>query len=269
VKKPYLALLLCLISAFTFGQDQEQTKAQKKQARKDHINKLIKEEEEGALIYNKQSAFGFKFNTDGWGLMYEHGKYKTINTTNIWWLEFDEHKSHKEDKVPGISDGYYQYTNPYIVGKINNFYLLKFGIGQQRLIGGKGNKSGVAVSAIYGGGLTIGYLKPYYLNVIDSTSNGTIDVKYSTATDHYYRDPSSILGSAGFFKGLGEGKIVPGLHVKTALRFDYGRYNQFLSAIETGVALEYYTQDMRTLLDVPDQRFFFNAYIALEFGSRK
>ena len=42
-------------------------------------------------------------------------------------------------------------------------------VGQQYLIGGKGNKNGVAVSAIYGGGLSLGYLKPYYLNVHDPT----------------------------------------------------------------------------------------------------
>ena len=59
----------------------------------------MKQYEEGSLIYAKQSAFGFKLNTDGWGVFYEHGKYKTIKKTNIWWLEFGERKSHKEEKV--------------------------------------------------------------------------------------------------------------------------------------------------------------------------
>ena len=57
------------------------TKEQKKQERKENINELMKQEEEGALIYSKQSAFGFKLNTDGWGVFYEHGKYKTIKKT--------------------------------------------------------------------------------------------------------------------------------------------------------------------------------------------
>ena len=43
---------------------------QKKAEKKERINQLIKQEEEGALIYQKQSAFGIKLNTDGWGMYY-------------------------------------------------------------------------------------------------------------------------------------------------------------------------------------------------------
>jgi len=270
-------VLLSTVTAISFGQATTEKKVserdKKKQERRDKINKLIKEEEEGALIYSKQSAFAFKLNTDGWGAFYEHGKYKTIKKTNLWWLELGERKSQKEEKLTtGQVVGNIAFLGtPFIYGKQNIFYYLKAGLGQQLLIGGKGNKNGVAVSAIYGAGISMGYLKPYYLNVVgDNQTN--IDIKYvgsDSATKAQFLTPNIINGASGFTKGFGEGKFVPGAYGRLAMRFDYGRFNEFLSAFEVGVNAEYYTQTMPILINNPEKRFFFNGYIAIEFGSRK
>jgi hypothetical protein len=244
-------------------------KAQKRAERKEKINQLIKQEEEGALIYHKQGAFGFKFNTDGWGMFYEHGKYKTITKTNLWWIELGEHKHPKEEKVPTISaSSGFLIVSSYIYGKRNNFYNLKLGFGQQKLIGGKGNKNGVAVSAIYGGGLSAGLLKPYYIEIQNPVTNQQEEIKYDN-NDNLFLDPNIILGRGSFTKGFGEIKFVPGAHIRTALRFDYGRYNEVLSALEVGLNAEYYTQKMPILLLNKEKRLFFNAYVALTFGKRK
>lgn len=244
-------------------------RAQKKAEKREKINQLIKQEEEGALIYQKQSAFGFKLNTDGWGMFYEHGKYKTITKTNLWWLEFGERKSPKEEKVPTLTSSQgFLISSSYIFGKINDFYYLKAGLGSQTLIGGKGNKNGVAVSAIYGGGLTAGLLKPYYLDIVDASTGQSISVRY-TNNDNQFLDPSIILGKGDYFKGFNEIKFVPGVHARTALRFDYGRYNDNLSAIEVGLNAEYYSQKMPIVLLNPYKQFFFNAYVSIVFGKRK
>lgn len=242
---------------------------QKKAERREKINQLIKQEEEGALIYQKQGAFGFKFNTDAWSMFYEHGKYKTINTTNLWWAEFGERKDRKEEKVPTLSASQgFLVISSYIYGKRNNFYYLKAGIGQQKLIGGKGNKNGVAVSAIYGGGFSAGLLKPYYLEIQNPSTNQREEIKYNN-NDSLFLDPTIIIGKGGFTKGFNEIKFVPGVHARAALRFDYGRYNEVLSAMEVGVNAEYYTQSMPILLLNKERKLFLNAYIALVFGKRK
>lgn len=231
---------------------------------------LMKKYEEGTLIYSKQSAFGLKLNTDGWGLFYEHGKYKTLTKTNLWWAEMGERKSPKEEKQSVVLDlgNFAVIGNPFIYGKINNFYYLKGGIGQQMLIGGKGNKNGVAVSAIYGGGLTLGYLKPYYLTIQDSAGN-IGDIKYGPSTADEFLNPYVITGSPGFTKGFTEGKWVPGAFARLALRFDYGRYNELLSAVETGINAEFYSQNMPIMANNPEKSFFFNAYVSFVFGKRK
>jgi hypothetical protein len=275
--KKLIFIPFILVTVMVSAQQKEPSKSaveksQKKAERRERVNQLIKQEEEGALIYQKQGAFGFKFNTDGWGMFYEHGKYKTITTTNIWWLEFGEHKHPKEEKSSAFNNNGAGFTiiSNYIYGKQNNFYNLKLGFGQQKLIGGKGNKNGVAVSAIYGGGISAGLLKPYYLDILNKyDGNRAQRIKYNNNNDSLFLDPTMISGSGGFFKGWSEVKLVPGAHVRTALRFDYGRYNELLSAIEVGLNAAYYSQKMPILVHVPDKSFFFNAYIALTFGKRK
>lgn len=278
VKKIFFLIVISTLTVSAFAQNTTntkpapQSKEDKKREREERLNKLMKQYEEGTLIYAKQSAFAFKLNTDGWGLFYEHGKYKTIKKTNLWWLELGERKSPKEEKVTtgqDVGGGFILVGNPYVFGKQNNFYYFKAGIGQQLLIGGKGNKNGVAVSAVYGGGLTLGYLKPYYLNVYDPNTGQSSDVKYNDTNKVSFLDPNLINGSAGFTKGFTEGKIVPGGYARLALRFDYGRYNELLSALEVGVNAEYYSKEMNIMIDNPAKQFFLQGYIAIEFGKRK
>lgn len=273
VKKLFLMSFI-LSSVFVSAQQtvkstNADTKQQKKAERREKINQLIKQEEEGALIYQKQGAFGFKFNTDAWSMFYEHGKYKTINKTSLWWLELGERKHPKEEKVPTLNAQQgFLIISSYIYGKRNNFYYLKAGLGQQTLIGGKGNKNGVAVSAIYGAGFSAGLLKPYYLEIVNPSTNKKEEIKYDN-NDNLFLDPTIILGKGSFGKGFNEIKFVPGAHARAALRFDYGRYNEVLSAMEVGINAEYYSQTMPILLLNKDKKFFFNAYIALVFGKRK
>ncbi len=267
--KIYLVAIGLILYASSFAQQantSQNIKEEKKQERKQHIADLIKREEEGSLIYNHQSVFGFKLNTDGWTALFEHGKYKTITTTNTWFIELGERKSHKEEKITATDATGFPVGNPLIYGKQNVFYDINVGIGQQKLIGGKGAKNGVAVSAIYGGGISAGLLKPYYVTIIDPNTQETRDVKYEGPGDTlflYY--PFS---SAGFTKGFNEIKFTPGVIGHAGLRFDYGRYNELLSAIEVGVSAEYYTKEMPIMVNAPAKKFFYNAYVAIEFGKR-
>jgi hypothetical protein len=247
----------------------QQEKMRLKNERREKINQLIKQEEEGALIYQKQITQGIHFNTDGWSVFYEKGKYKTITTTNLWWIELGEHRHPKEERIPtaSSSQGFIIVSN-YVYGKQNNLYDIKLGFGQQKLIGGKGNKNGVAVSAIYGGGVTAGLLKPYYLQIQNPTTQRQEEIKYDN-NDQLFLDPTIVLGKGSFSKGFNEIQFVPGGHVKGALRFDYGRYNEVVSALEVGLKATYFSKKMPIMLLNNDKSLFFNAYISIIFGKRK
>ena len=140
---------------------------------------------------------------------YEHGKYKKINKPNFWWFTFGERKHPKEEKLVQQATGF-QVGNPYIYGKQNNFYFLNIGFGKQLLLGGKSAKSGVAVSAVYGGGFSLGMLKPYYLEVFNTTTGATDNIKFDDDNDRFL-DAPNIMGSSPFGKGFNEIKYVPGV----------------------------------------------------------
>jgi hypothetical protein len=63
--------------------------------------------------------------------------------------------------------------------------------------------------------------------------------------------------------------VTPGLYAKAALRFDYGSYNEIVSAIEVGITGEYYTKKIPQMIYNEQKQFFFGAYFSLLFGKRK
>lgn len=241
----------------------------KKAEAKAKVDKLIQQEEEGALIFRKQSAFGIKFNTDGYGIFYERGKFKSVTKTNLWWVELSERKHPKEEKfAKGDPTFGFIVGNPFIYGKVNNFYNFSVGIGQQKLIAGKGNKNGVATTLIYGGGLSVALMKPYFLEIEDPATLKTKVIRYNEDTINFL-DPTRIMGAAGFGKGFNQINYIPGAHARTALRFDYGRYTETLSAIEVGINASFYSKKIQQMAQNKENNFFFNAYVALTFGRRK
>lgn len=237
----------------------------KKAEKRERINNLMRMEEEGDLIFNKHNIFGIRLATDGYGINFEKGRYKTTTRTMIYQFEFNEKKSPKEHRVSTTADGY-NFTSvvPY---KLNNFYSLKLALGEQRLLGGKGNKNGVSVTYLYTGGLSLALLKPYYIDV--AGQNGANP--HRTTFDQLAKDTVlyGVTGAAGPFVGWGHLSVKPGLNAKAAMRFDYGRLNQTVSAIEAGVTGEFYFSKIPMLLLVPQKQFFFNAYVQIMFGSRK
>ena len=268
MKKLIAVTAILAISVSAFSQD-EQDKVARKEARKEEkkkkINDLIRQDEEGVLVYSKQFIFGVQLRTSGYGAFLEKGKMKSQRNTMIYSIEFNEIKHPKEDKLPNGTGGF-SFGNPYVYGKINNFYQFQLGFGQQHILGQKGNKNGVAVSAVYKGGISLGLLRPYYIEVDDNGSSKTI--RYSAETDSLFKY-GFIIGGGGLGRGWGEMKFKPGAFAKAALRFDYGRYNEVVSGIEIGVSAEFYSSKIPILLLQKDKQFFYQGHVAIMFGHRK
>ncbi len=261
VKKIVILILACIGVINTYGQYKKETlskKQQKKEERRERINALSKQEEEGEVVFNKQNVFGIKMITDGYGLSYEYGRYKSNRKTLLFQFEFNEKRHPKEKSSPASISGFQ--INSVRFGKTNNFYQVKLGLALQNRIGGKGNKNGVAVTGILGGGLSIGLMKPYYVEVQDlgrKTYPAIIDSGYVA------------LSAAGIFVGWKDVKFNPGAHAKVAMRFDYGRFNETVTAIEVGLMGEVYSKKVSQLAYVKEKQFFLSAYISLLLGRRK
>ena len=128
-----------------------------------------------------------------------------------------------------------------------------------------GNKNGIAVLGIVHGGLSVGLLKPYY---VQERANGT-DIKYDSKDSLDFLDYNKIAGGSGFTKGWNELKIKPGVYLKTALRFDFGRFNESIHALEIGMSVDYYTSKIPQMAYNEPQQLFFQGHVAYIFGKRK
>lgn len=267
MKKFVVSVLMGLIACSAWAQNTPESKSpykkDKKSARKEQVNALLKMEEEGEIIFNKQSIFGIKLATDGYGLSYEWGKFKSNRLATIFQVELNE-KKHPKEKRNVSSEGGFNF-NSVIYGKLNNFYQLKLSVGQQRIIGGKGNKNGVAVMATYSAGLSVGLEKPYYVDVFGNTSDERLRKTFPTVVDSNY----SIIGASGFTVGWGDVKIRPGAQAKAGLRFDFGRFNETVTAIEAGISAEYYAHKIAQMMYNKEKQLFINGYVTLLLGRRK
>ncbi|XZF15640.1 hypothetical protein ACTHGU_05850 [Chitinophagaceae bacterium MMS25-I14] len=222
-----------------------------------------------------EMSLGVKINTNGWGAYIDKGWVKSQETKqrdmfyNIKYvqLEFNEVKDPREVKTTNdfLPD---QSGKPYIFGKINNFYQFNLSYGFRKMIAGKPEPRTVSVHWVYMGGLSIGLLKPYYVNAYLPQDNAPEAIKYSESTRETFLNDEAIVGAAGFSKGLGEIKFVPGLHLKTGLHFDFATSKKTVLAIETGAAADIYTQNIEIMANQKAHPYVFNLYAGFQFGKR-
>lgn len=252
--------------------------------RKQRINALIKQEEEGVISYHKQTAFGIKLNSDGYGSFFELGKYKSVKKSLLFQIELTERKHSKEEKQSNVNIP----SSPFIFGKINFLYPLKIGVQQQYLLGNKTNRNGISVTGNFGGGISLALLRPYNLEVNDMDKGGRKLIRYESSDSSLYSNSgrythiadsvlftnSSLLGfmqvsGGGFSKGWNQLKVTPGIYAKASLRFDYGKYNEQLSALEVGVMAEIYSKAIPQLVYSKANQYFISVYVSILFGKRK
>jgi len=262
--KKSLILLFCIMMIQTsFAQDASSIKLSRKEIKKQQIDSLLKSDEEGIIKSKRHFLAGFKFISDGYGGFIEYGVTKSSRKSSLFQLEIAERKHLKEEKYKTDLD----ISTPFVFGKLNYFYPIKIGYQQQILLGNKGNKNGVNITANFGGGLSLALLKPYYVQ-FEKIDGEVSLVKFSDPNINYFLDSAYLIGAPSFSQGWNQLNWIPGLYVKPSLRFDYGRFNETISALEIGLNAEYYTKKIPQLLNFK-QEYFLGAYVSVLFGRRK
>lgn len=246
------------------GTGRRDAKAMRKEEKRQRTNAIIKQEEEGVLSYNKHNAFGIQLRSNGYGVFFEKGKMVSPRWANIYTIELTEILHQKEERSSSAQG--FLLGNSFKYGKINNFYQAKLGYGRQYIFGQKGNKNGIAIIGTVQGGLSMGLEKPYYLQVNDDGADR--DIKYGPEDSALFVS-GNIIGSSGFTRGWSEVKVRPGLYAKTSLRFDFGAYNESITALEIGFSAEAYSKAVQQMLFADPKRFFAQLHVAVVFGSRK
>lgn len=259
MQKTLLILIITLFSLNSFAQNKKKDRQEKKKMEK---SEMVRMQEEGVITHQKSTVFGAKLTTDGYGAFVEVGRASSIKKALLFQLEISERKHPKEEKLGSV----YSQSIPFVYGKINSFYPVKLGVQQQILLGNKSNKNGVSVTGNVGGGLSLGLLRPYYIQV--NTGNELKYIKYNSPDSLDFMG-GNIFGGPSLSKGWNEMTITPGAYGKAALRFDYGIFNEVVSAIEVGVHGEFYSKKIPQMVYNKEKKFFYGAYFSLIFGKRK
>ena len=219
--------------------------------------------------YNREISYGINFNTNAGilgGGMVKSSRYLSRNWSQFYALEAVEVKHPKENPYYSTNTG-----RRFIAGKSNYFYVLRPEYGREYVFFRKAPESGVQVNGILAGGPSIGLLVPYYIIYDYGPNNSPRDMDYRTERfDPVRHDNYELIrGSANFLTGFGETRINPGVHIKTGLSFEYGRYREDVTGIEVGFLVEAYPKKIILIPQSNNTSLFTSAYLTLYYGRRK
>ncbi len=245
----------------------------RQQAEKQEI--LLSGRKKIILPLTQEMSGGFRLNSDGWSIFINRGFLNNEeHKTTFISIDLSEKKHPKETRTSGtLIDTFSIKPVPYKYGKVNNFYQFKLGIGGSRELTGKLEKKSVIINWVYNGGLSIGLLKPYYLDLWVPEGNTYVRKyeKYSEENKEYFLDLNNrqtILGGSSFTRGIGEITIKPGIHLKSGFNFDYSTSRKSFLGVEIGASAELYTKEIEIMKNTKNTAYFINFYADIRFGKR-
>jgi len=226
------------------------------------------------VLYNHEQAGELQLHTNGLAIAYVKGDIRKYYLTRYRYIGLGVLKHPREYRqAVNFQSGnqILKTSSAFAYGKQNNFIVARFGIGEKRYFSEKAKRKGVAVGISYEGGLSLGFLKPYYLDLNRlELSGGSIEVteKYSKENADLFLDVNRIQGSASFFKGIDEIKLMPGLHGKVGAHFSLGAFERDVRALELGVMCDVFFKRVPIMVIENNQPIFLNLYATLQIGKR-
>lgn len=245
LRKTFFYLFFCLIGTF-FAQSQAGESA------------------EQDMIYRYHWAIGGGVHTQG--VNFNTFFIKKIDFLNgiVASIDFGWMNDFKEIYTLKISS---KYADPFVFGKKNFMFFNRFSAGGWRVLFEKYRVKGIQIDLRYEFGLSLAYLKPVFLKVIDTQNHHEDVVEMYDENKHPY---SSIIGGASGFLGIPYTKVKFGLHAKPALHFDWfkSKRKYIIGAFEIGAIIDVYPQGVEIMAYQKKNYFFITGYFVLFFGKK-
>jgi len=214
--------------------------------------------------FNSMLSFGLTTNTNS-GLLGGLAARKEITINNnalhrqfyYYSLEIVNVNHYRETTTTVNGSG-----TGFVYGKQNYLFAIRPQYGREINLFRKSSEGGVNINAIFAGGPTIGLVKPYYVEVLYGRGLSRDEVFDPTGNQ-------SIIGSGGFFDGIGDSKVVPGLNLKAALNFELNSFRQSNISLEIGFLAEAYTKKVNIMAFGENRNLFTSGYVTIFFGGKK
>jgi hypothetical protein len=223
--------------------------------------------DEARVLYRKELLGGVMIHGDGWGVNFYHGKHTTAKDRRMLGIEIASMKHPKEIKS---FNPFYEDSRGYFYGKQNTMLVLRPTFGGKHQIADKIRRSGVEVNYVWGIGPSLAFVKPVYLQ-IGKPDNFPYEIIVTERYDPAVHDIQNIFGRASWFNGFGEMRIYPGGFGRFGFNFEHSGQASGIKAIEVGASMDAYpvvVPIMAELDDVQNKQFFFQFYLAMQFGKK-
>ena len=259
-------LLFCLLALNLNAQEKnEESEEKKREVLRGYRDNI-------GITYDKSWAFTFKYRTDGWQVGADYNK--TINYFKSRVIQFGlgELKHFKQARQTDEAGGIFGFNGirPYVYGKQNSFFVFYGNYGRRHLLAERARKNGVMVQFQYTGGVSLGILKAYYLDIspLGAPNETPVATKFEEGVDNGFTSYNRIVGYSGFGKGFGDLKFQPGLNANISFQFDWSNQDNFIKALEAGFHADVYFWNVPIM--VSNNRFYFiSVYVGILLGKKK
>lgn len=207
---------------------------------------------------------GVQLHTSGWGGTFTYSKFNTFKTKKTFTIEFTSMKHGKEFKRTSTND---DRAKGYYYGKLNTLNVLRLNRGRKKVIYQKLRKQGIEVSHNISYGVTLGLLKPVYLEIIKVNSNQ--DVRFVTERyDPELHHINNIYGRSSNLSGISELTITPGANLKTSFIFEYANDREKVKSLELGVGLDAFYKRLPIMSEIKNNFLYPTVFLNLQFGKK-
>lgn len=223
--------------------------------------------------YSYELHGGINFNTNGGVIGGLSGRFsRKVSKYSLQTFAFDivEVKHLKEQRTSSLQTG-----QVFIFGKQNHLFSIRPQYGREIIIFQKYPEEGIRLSAVFSGGPSFGFIKPYYVEY-NVSNNDTSDIKLIPFTEEL--SPSKVLSGGFPLKGFGEMKIEMGFNFKLGLNFEFGKKNRYpgeevrlpqsISGIETGFSFEKFANEIPILGFAKNKSTYTAVYVTIYYGKR-
>lgn len=221
--------------------------------------------EEKPVLMKNEATGAFLFHSSGLGFQFRRG----INLTGFKkWIFEGEFVSMKHPKEVRTINPYFDNAKSYVYGKLNVFDIIRCGTGIQHTLYSKAERNGVEIRMLYSGGLSLGFTKPVYLNILKPTGKfGEFDLEVEKY-DPDKHNVDDIYGRAPYTTGMDQIKLHPGAYAKLGFNFEYAPIFEDVKALEIGAILDLYPKEIPIMALTENKQFFLSFYISIMYGRK-
>ena len=157
---------------------------------------------------------------------------------------------------------------PFVFGKLNKTAIFKMHYSFTYKVSEFSDAQRIGIDFIAGGGISFGFLKPVYINLIYPDASGYETIVSEKYDPSKHTDKDKIAGYSDNRIGWNELKYKAGLSVSTGIGFTWGYFTNFPKRLETGIFLEYFDKGLPVMAFAKNRSLQEGIYLKMFLGKR-